>query len=134
MKELNHFMNFLIEHKDDERVSIHRKIKFGFKHFYIEFFSDKIDRHGNPFQSPSMQICIDNRNKCIEISSYTNDHPVIIEDEEMILHWSDRLEKILNDENEPRLHSMIENAFINCENKNLHREFLMKKIINDESV
>ena len=134
MKELNKFIEFLVSHKDDERVTIHRKMKYGFKHLYIDFYSDTIDKQGNPFYRPQLAIIFDNRNKCIEVANEKDSFPVIIQDDKLLSYWTEKLDKLLDGEIEPKIQSAIENCLISCENKNLHREYLMKKIIDDESI
>jgi hypothetical protein len=134
MKELNNFIEFLISHREDERINLHKKMKYGFKHFYIEFFSDVVDRNGNPFLRPQMSIIIDNRNKCIEMNNDHEDLPIVIEDHYLVDFWTTKLDEILNSEIESKIKSLIEKTLISCDNKNLHREYLMKKIIDDESI
>ena len=133
MKDLNEFIEFLINHRDDNRIQIYRKMKYGFKHFYIDFFTDK-EKNGSTFLRPSLSLIIDNRNKCIDISSTDEDQSIIIEDDYLIDYWSSKLDEILSKDLDDKIKSIIETTLISCDNKNLHREYLMKKIIKDESL
>lgn len=133
MIDLNEFIEFLINHKDDDRIQIYRKMKYGFKHFYIDFYIDT-ERNGSKFLRPSLSITIDNRNKCIDISSSDEDQNIIIEDNYLIDFWSSKLDEILSKDLDDKIKKIIETTLISCDNKNLHREYLMKKIIKDESL
>ena len=114
MKDLNEFIEFLINHRDDNRIQIYRKMKYGFKHFYIDFFTDK-EKNGSTFLRPSLSLIIDNRNKCIDISSTDEDQSIIIEDDYLIDYWSSKLDEILSKDLDDKIKSIIETTLISCD-------------------
>lgn len=130
MKELEKFIEFLVHHRNDDRIKIYRKMKYGYKYFYIDYLSES---DSSVYYRPSLSIVIDNRNKCIEVSS-NNEESIIIEDNNLIDYWSSKLDKMLSDEVDGKIKSIIEKTLISSDNKDLHREYLMKKIIEDESI
>ena len=133
MSSIDKFLSFLFEHKNDDRISISKKIKFGFKHFYILFSIDESpdSQHSRVMYSDHVEIIIDNRNKCIEIS-YDHGHSnFIIEDEDIIEKWSNILDNFLSQDKDEKVKSIFENALNSCHNKNLYREYQMKKLFNN---
>jgi hypothetical protein len=82
-----------------------------------------------------LEIIFDNRNQCIEIIGSDEPSSLIIEDVELLKKWCDKLEVFINDKLDSRVMSIFENTLNNCYNKNLHREYQMKKILpEDESL
>ncbi len=135
MKELESFLKFMLEHKSDERIKIYKKIKYGFQHFFIEFWSDNFDKNNNKiFYRPNLTIIIDNRNKCIEIVSEKKDSSMFVENEEIVKKWSKIIDDLIEYELESNITQIIESSLQECDNKNLHREYLMKKIFKNESL
>lgn len=135
MRELDIFLLFMLDHKEDERVKIHKKMKYGYQHFFVEFWADTLDKSAKQiFYRPSLTIIIDNRNKCIEVSSERRDSSIVIEDEELTKKWSQKIDEMLKSDLEKDINQLIESTLQECENKNLHREYLMKKIFTDESI
>ncbi len=110
-------------------------MKYGFQHFYVEFWTDNLDQNSTKiFYRPMLTIIMDNRNKCVEMISEKKDSSIIIENEEFVKKWS----KIINDNIEldikKDITDVIESALQECDNKNLHREYLMKKIFKNDTI
>lgn len=134
MEELNIFIKFLLDHRSDDRIRIHKKMKYGFRHFYIEFNNDVVDNNLKKYLQPSVTIIFDNRNKCIEVNSFNKDYPITIEDEKMTNEWSDIINQLLESEIKGEIKDIIDESLKSCENKNLHREYIMKKIMKDDTI
>ena len=138
MEELDRFLHFLLENVDDKRIYISKKMKYGFQHFYISFNIDQLDRDGtygkqnSIFHRNSLSIIIDNRNLCVEIDSEIDEKSIVIEDEEFVKKWSTILDEFLNREITQKISGIIDITLSSCENKNLHREYKMKKIFKDD--
>ena len=41
MKEIDEFLHFLLEHESDERISFSKKIKYGYRYYYVNFNIDE---------------------------------------------------------------------------------------------
>jgi hypothetical protein len=141
MEELDRFLQFLLENIDDRRIHIYKKMKYGFQHFYISFNIDQLDKDGtygkrnSIFHNNSLSIVIDNRNNCIDIDSDSGDvKSIVIEDENFVKKWSIILDEFLNKEITEKISGIIDITLSSCENKNLHRDYKMKKIFKDEPI
>ena len=141
MTGINEILEFIFDHKSDPRISISKKLKYGFKHFYISFTIDEEpDKNSNGNSSylryrDSLEICIDNRNKCIEFLSGGGENNILIEDDKLVERWSNKLDDYLNQNLESKVKSLFELTLSTCYNKNLFREYQMKKIFpEDESI
>jgi hypothetical protein len=138
MEELDKFLHFLLENVDDKRIYISKKMKYGFQHFYISFNIDQLDRDGtygkqnSIFHRNSLSIVIDNRNLCVEIDSEIDEKSIVIEDEEFVKKWSTILDEFLSREITQKISGIIDITLSSCENKNLHRDYKMKKIFKDD--
>ena len=141
MDKLDKFLEFFLEHADDNRISVFKRMKYGYRYYYISFYIDE-DPNKNQNNSnygfryrENLEIIFDNRNECIEISGGDEDHPLIVEDKELLKKWSNILEEFVNRNLENRVANMFEKSLNDCYNKNLHRELQMKKIFKqDESL
>ena len=147
MKEIDEFLNFLLEHESDERVSFSKKMKYGYRYYYINFnIDDKPEDDTNKNQSfgslrgyritDSIEIVVDNRNTCVELIYDNSIENIIIEDKNLVDKWSNILEEYINNDVSTKVKNIIENALSSCYNKSLHRTYQMKKILpdNDESL
>lgn len=139
MKEIDEFLEFLLEHDYDSRVNIQKKMKYGHRFYQISFNIDEptedktIGGNSNKYyrMSDSLEIIIDNRNECIELVYEHGSSNIIIEDKNMIDKWNVRLEEYINKDLSEKTKSVIENTLSSCYNKNLYREYQMKKILPD---
>jgi hypothetical protein len=59
---------------------------------------------------------------------------MVIEDEEFVKKWSDILDEYLNREITKKIESIVDITLSSCENKNLHRDYKMKKIFKDDEL
>jgi len=140
MKEIDEFLEFLMDHKEDDRLLFSKKMKYGHRYYHINFMvDDEPDAKSSNNMSfryrDTLEIIFDNRNQCIEIIGSDEPSSLIIEDVELLKKWCDKLEVFINDKLDSRVMSIFENTLNNCYNKNLHREYQMKKILpEDESL
>lgn len=145
MKEIDEFLHFLLEHESDERISFSKKIKYGYRYYYVNFnIDEKPEEEGknNSYGSlrgfrvsDSIEIIVDNRNGCVEMIYDNGMENIIIEDQKLLNKWSEILEEYINKDISTKTKDVIENALSSCHNKNLHRTYQMKKILpEDESL
>lgn len=148
MKEIDEFLHFLLEHESDERISFTKKMKYGYRYYYINFNIDEKPEDDNKKNqsiahslrgyriTDSIEITVDNRNTCIELIYDNSMENIIIEDKYLVDKWSNILEEYINKDVSTKVKDVIENALSSCYNKNLHRTYQMKKILpdNDESL
>lgn len=136
-EEIDEFINFMMKHKDDERVTILKDIKYGHKNYWITFDIDQEPRSNSNNHwgniSGRMSIHFDKRNEAIFFSSDNTDVPSIaIEDKELLCKWCDIIEEYINSNLKTNFREMVEQTLSSCYNKNIHREWKMKKIFDDE--
>ena len=141
MDKIDKFFHFFLENIDDKRISVSKKMKYGYRYYYITFTIDeepatKQKSNHSYFQyKENMEIIFDNRNSCIEIYGGKEEHPIIIENKDLLEKWSQILEEIVNKNIEERVINIFETTLNECHNKNLYRELQMKKIFKeDESI
>ncbi len=131
---LNKMIEFFMEHIDnDDRISLIKKMKYGFRQYHLCLSIDENTTTQNNNQThyhfrESLEINFDNRNKCIEIVSYTEDS-LIIEDVELLEKWCEVFEEYINKNIENKIKHTFEESLMKCYNKSLHREYQMKKIL-----
>lgn len=142
MKEIDEFLQFLLDHESDDRISFSKKMKYGYRYYFINFnIDDKPDEEGKNQSygqslrgyriSDSIEIVIDNRNGCIEMLYDNGTENIIIEDKQLLDKWSNILEEYISKDISTKAKDAIENALSSCYNKNLHRTYQMKKILPD---
>ncbi len=140
MQKIDKFLEFFLEHLDDERITVYKKLKYGYRYYHLNFHIDEDPNQNTANNSyfkyrDSMEIIFDNRNSCIEIIGGDESVPLIIEDKELLEKWSNILEDIVSNKLEERIIDVFEKSLSECFNKNLHRELQMKKIFKqDESL
>jgi hypothetical protein len=136
-EEIDEFITFMMSHKDDERVTIQKDIKYGHKNYWISFDIDtepksQTNNHWGTI-SGRLSIHFDKRNECIFFSSENTDiSPIAIEDKELLNKWCDIIEEYISSNLKTNFREMIENSLSSCFNKNIHREWKMRKILPDE--
>lgn len=142
MKEIDEFLQFLLDHESDDRISFSKKMKYGYRYYFINFnIDDKPEEEGKNQSygqslrgyriSDSIEIIIDNRNGCIEMLYDSGTENIIIEDKQLLDKWSNILEEYISKDISTKAKDAIENALSSCYNKNLHRTYQMKKILPD---
>jgi hypothetical protein len=135
--EIDEFIAFLMNHKDDERITIMKDIKYGHRNYWINFDIDSEPKSvtNNHWGSISgrMSIHFDTRNEAIFFSSdHTDISQVTIEDKDLLNKWCDILEEYISSNLKTNFREMVEQSLSSCYNKNIHREWKMKKIFDDE--
>jgi hypothetical protein len=132
MKELDKFLRFLMENMEDERISIWKKMKYGYRHYYISLSIDLEDEKGNPIRyRDRMSVTIYNRNNCIELEDDDGEN-IVFEDVEMVKKWTDILEEYISKDMDGKVHKMVDLTLGKCANKSLHRAYKMKEILKDD--
>jgi hypothetical protein len=144
MKEIDEFLEFLMKNESDERITISKKMKYGYRNYYINFYIDEEPEDVSVNQNQvypslksyriqeSIDIVIDNRNKCIEMIYDSSENNIIIEDEELINKWNNILEEYINKNISIKAKKVIEKSLSDCYRKDLHRQYQMKKILPDD--
>jgi hypothetical protein len=138
MNKLDKFLQFFIDNIDDKRISVSKKMKYGYRYYYITFVIDEDpvknqNNHQSYFQyRENMEVIFDNRNSCIEIFGGKEDYPLIVEDKELLEKWSKILEEIVNRNLEERVIDIFETTLNECHNKNLYRDLQMKKLFKED--
>lgn len=135
MEKLDKFLQFFIDNIDDKRISISKKMKYGFRYYYITFMVDEdpVKQSNQIYQyRENMEVTFDNRNGCIEIFGGDEGYPLIVEDKELLDKWSHKLEEIVSHNLENRVIDVFEKTLSECYNKNLYRELQMKKIFKED--
>ena len=137
IEEIDEFIAFMMSHKDDERLSIEKDIKYGHRNYWITFDidsepkSNSNNHYGNI--SGRMTIHFDRRNEAVFISSDITEAPQIaIEDKSLLDKWCDILEKHISGSLKSDFREIVEQSLSSCYNKNIHREWKMKKIFEEE--
>lgn len=132
MEELDQFIQFLIDHISDDRISLSKKMKYGFRHYHLLFVIDaepEDNSNKNSYMSRfngSVEIVFDNRNRCIEVFDHLKDDSIMIEDSELMDKWNPILEEIVNQNIGSKVVGIMENAIASCYRKDLHREYKIK--------
>jgi len=135
MEKLDKFLQFFIDNIDDKRISISKKMKYGFRYYYITFMvdDDPVKQSNQIYQyRENMEVTFDNRNGCIEIFGGEEGYSLIVEDRELLDKWSHKLEEIVSHNLENRVVDIFEKTLSECYNKNLYRELQMKKIFKED--
>lgn len=136
MKAIDEFLQFLLEHSSDNRISISKKMKYGHRYYYLtlnidESPEDNNGRIGRIRFSDSVEIILDNRNSCIEMLYDHGSENIVVEDLELLNKWNDIIEEYINYDISNKTKKVIEKALSDCHEKNLYREYQMKKILPD---
>jgi len=138
MDKLDKFLQFFLDNIGDKRISVSKKMKYGYRFYYINFVVDEdpIKQSTQLYQyRENMEVIFDNRNGCIEIFGGDESHSLIVEDKILLEKWSKILENVVSENLEERVVDIFEKTLNDCYKKNLYRELQMKKIFKeDESV
>jgi len=142
MKKIDELIEFLWERKNDDRISISKDKKYGYRNYYIKFEIDEKPEEDEDLKSNSIYrlpfklnygnaitIHIDNRNECINA---IGNKTIIDEDIDLVNKWSQIIEDHLNNIYDRDIDEMIETTFSSCYRKDFHRDWKMKKIFDDE--
>jgi hypothetical protein len=70
MVELEEFLKFVFENLGDPRVEFHKKMKYGYRHYFINITLKYPEDDQRNRESKTLQIIIDCRNNCIEVGQW----------------------------------------------------------------
>lgn len=128
MKEIEIFLDFIYDNIEDPRFDITKKMKYGFRYYYICISISKKDNSGKEFIS-NLNICIDNRNNVIEFDF--NYDKILYESEELVKKWSSILEEIYSKRMSDDMTSMITSFLSNADDKDkdLWRQWTINGLI-----
>jgi len=134
MVDLDKFLTFVFDHINDDRFELSKKIKYGFRHYYIYInlkFPD--DATNTNFNSKQLTIIVDNRNMCIEIGQWED--LLVFEDIELVKKWSDILEEHYQRKLLTTLKFRVENFLNNTDvkDRDIWREWSMDKLFDEEN-
>lgn len=137
MEKFDKFLQFFLDNIEDKRISVSKKMKYGFRYYYINFIVDEDptikNQHNSLYQyRDNMEIIFDNRNKCIEVFGGDENYPLIVEEPILLEKWSNILEEIVSENLEDRVINIFEKTLNECYNKNLYRELQMKKLFKED--
>lgn len=139
VEELDELLSFLFERNGDERISILKDIKYGHRNYWITLDIDddpaKVNKNnwGSYSGRMTMTIHLDCRNECIVINSDTTDiDPITFEEKGLLKKWTARAEEYISCNIESNFRKMVEKTFSSCHKKDLHRDWQMRKILDDE--
>jgi hypothetical protein len=135
--EIDEFIEFIMNNKDDERVTIQKDIKYGHKNYWITFDIDSEPKTKSNTNwgtiSGRMSIHFDRRNEAIFFSSdHTDISSIAIEDKDLLDKWCNIIEEYIESNLKSNFRLMVDQTLASCHNKNIHREWKMKKIFDDE--
>lgn len=132
MIEIDKFLSFINENLDDERISVYKEMKYGHRHYHIDILLKH--EHNTTLNTSiynsynQLSITLDNRNKCIVISSSESERSITIENDEMLNKWNKIFEDFLTKNLEDDVKDMIHNVMSKMSDRDLYREYQMKKI------
>jgi hypothetical protein len=133
MKEIDKFINFLFKNIEDERVSLSKEIKYGYRFYHLRLVIEKDDPNSTYKYYNELSITIDNRNQCINLyNSYLDDKQTTIEDKDLIEKWNQKFEEYLSNNLERDVKNVIHNTMKDLKDKDLYRDYQMEKIFKDD--
>lgn len=129
MEEINKFLTFINENLEDERISVYKEMKFGHRYYYISMLTQTDKNNNISYNSYNqLSITLDNRNKCVIVNTTDEERSITIENEELLNKWSEIFEEYLNQNIDKDIKGMIHNVMSNMSDKDLYRDYQMKKI------
>lgn len=134
INELDTFISFLYDNIDDDRIRVSKNIKYGFRHYQIEFEIDPDPRQNEMFRQATI-INFDNRNQCIEIINHSEEINLVIEDIDTLNKWCPILDEFLNKNIGDKISNAMEKTLHGCHRKDLYRLYKINSIDkpNDEN-
>jgi len=129
MEEINKFLTFINENLEDERISVYKEMKYGHRYYYISMLTQSDKNNNISYNSYNqLSIILDNRNKCVVVNTTNEERSITIEDEELLNKWSEIFEEYLNQNIDKDIKDMIHSVMSNMSDKDLYRDYQMKKI------
>jgi hypothetical protein len=135
MNELDLFLTHLFTNIDNEDINLSKKMKYGYRHYYLNVNVEKEEQedknsinNSGIYLSGGGDFCItiDNRNKCIDI--FSNFDNIVVEDKDLVDKWTEIFEEYIQTGLETEVGNLINNVFSNSTQKNLLRDYKLKKI------
>lgn len=136
MKELDLFLTHLFANIDGKDITLSKKMKYGYRHYYlnvnVEKEKEETDKNSvnnsgiYSLNGSDFSITIDNRNKCIDI--FSNFDSIVIEDKDLVDKWTEIFEDYIQKDLEKEVGNLINNVFSNSTQKNLLRDYKLKKM------
>ena len=135
MNELDLFLTHLFTNIDNEDINLSKKMKYGYRHYYLNVNVEKEEQedknsinNSGIYLSGGGDFCItiDNRNKCIDI--FSNFDNIVVEDKDLVDKWTEIFEEYIQTGLEKEVGNLINNVFSNSTQKNLLRDYKLKKI------
>jgi hypothetical protein len=135
MNELDLFLTHLFTNIDNEDITLSKKMKYGYRHYYLNVNVEKEEKeeknsinNSGVYLSANGDFCItiDNRNKCIDI--FSNFDNIVVEDKDLVDKWTEIFEEYIQTSLEKEVGNLINNVFSNSTQKNLLRDYKLKKI------
>lgn len=122
MKNIENFLNYIIENIDDERILLQKKVKYGYRYFTLSINLPTKN-------SRDITIIIDCRNNVIEVG-YDFGMNVVIESEQLVQKWSDILESRYSKSINTKFENILADFILQTESqgKDFWRDWTMKKI------
>ena len=136
MNELDLFLTHLFTNIDNKDIILSKKMKYGYRHYYLNVNVEKEDKedknsinNSGIYLSGGGDFCItiDNRNKCIDI--FSNFDNIVVEDKDLVDKWTEIFEEYIQTGLEKEVVNLINNVFSNSTQRNLLRDYKLKKII-----
>jgi hypothetical protein len=136
MNELDLFLTHLFTNIDNKDIILSKKMKYGYRHYYLNVNVEKEDKedknsinNSGIYLSGGGDFCItiDNRNKCIDI--FSNFDNIVVEDKDLVDKWTEIFEEYIQTGLEKEVGNLINNVFSNSTQRNLLRDYKLKKII-----
>ena len=131
MVELEEFLDFVIENLSDPRVDFYKKMKYGYRHYFINITLKYPEDEQRNRDSKTLQIIVDCRNNCIEVGQW--EEMTVFESPEVTQKWANRLEEIYQSKLSSCLEHKISKFFndVDPKDKDLGRRWKMKDWFND---
>ena len=124
MKEIDEFLEFLIDFIYDDRLHIYKRMKYGYRYYYIDL---EIDEEKSTSYPNHLSFIIDNRNVCIELIPPNEKDVLIFEDKELVEKWSKFCEDHINENISEKVKNIFEDSLKECFRKDIFREYQMRK-------
>ena len=135
MNELDLFLTHLFTNIDNKDIILSKKMKYGYRHYYLNINVQKEEQedknsinNSGIYLSGGGDFCItiDNRNKCIDI--FSNFDNIVVEDKDLVDKWTEIFEEYIQTGLEKEVGNLINNVFSNSTQRNLLRDYKLKKI------
>jgi len=132
MGELEEFLKFVFENLKDPRVEFYKKMKYGYRHYFINVTLKYPEDEQRNRESKTLQVIIDCRNNCIEIGQW--EEMTVFESSELTQKWASKLEEVYDSTINSELKDKVNRFFDNVDpkDKDFGRRWKMKDWFNDD--